>query len=57
LTIHATVGSPPIRKAAVACLKRIEFKKEIRLVVMRAGNFQVGIRDEQLHPVVLDRLI
>jgi impB/mucB/samB family C-terminal domain len=46
-----------IRKSAFACLKRIELKKKVRLVGVRASNFQGRNRDDQHHPEVLDRLI
>ena len=52
-----TDSEEEIRKAAFACLKRIEFKKKVRLVGVRAGNFQGKNKDDQRHPEVLDRLI
>ena len=52
-----TDSEEEIRKAAFACLKRIELKKKVRLVGVRASNFQGKNKDDQHHPEVLDRLI
>lgn len=51
-----TDSEEEIRKTAFACLKRIELKKKVRLVGVRASNFQ-GENDDQHHPEVLNRLI
>jgi len=52
-----TDSEEEIRKAAFACLKRIELKKKVRLVGVRASNFQGKNKDDQHHSEVLDRLI
>ena len=52
-----TDSEEEIRKSAFACLKRIELKKKVRLVGVRASNFQGRNKDDQRHPEVLDRLI
>ena len=52
-----TASEEEIRKSAFACLKRIELKKKVRLVGVRASNFQGRNKDDQRHPEVLDRLI
>jgi len=46
-----------VRKTAFACLKRIELKKKVRLVGVRASNFQGKSKDNPHRPEVLDRLI
>ncbi|MCX5838655.1 MAG: DNA polymerase IV [Deltaproteobacteria bacterium] len=52
-----TDSEEEIRKAAFACLKRIELKKRVRLVGVRVSNFQGKDKDDQPHSEVLDRLI
>ena len=52
-----TDSEEKIRKAAFACLKRIELKKKVRLVGVRASNFQGKSKGDDRHPEVLDRLI
>ncbi len=52
-----TDSEEEIRKTAFACLKRIELKKNVRLVGVRVSNFQGKNKDDQHHPEVLDRLI
>ena len=53
---HCTDSEEEIRKAAFACLKRIELKKRVRLVGVRASNFQE--KNSADHPCSLpDRLI
>jgi DNA polymerase-4 len=52
-----TDSEEEIRKAAFACLKRIELKKKVRLVGVKASNFQGRNRNDQHHSEVLDRLI
>jgi DNA polymerase IV len=46
-----------IRKAAFACLKRIELTKKVRLVGVRASNLQKQDIDDGHPPEVHDRLI
>ncbi|MBU4372607.1 MAG: hypothetical protein L6300_00815 [Syntrophaceae bacterium] len=52
-----TDSEEEIRKSAFACLKRIELKKKVRLVGVRASNFQGKNKDDQRHSEVPDRLI
>ena len=52
-----TDSEEEIRKAAFACLKRIELKKKVRLVGVRASNFQGKSNDDRRHPEEPDRLI
>ena len=52
-----TDSEEEIRKAAFACLKRIDLKKRVRLVGVRASNFQGRNKDDQRHPEVPDGLI
>jgi DNA polymerase-4 len=52
-----TDSEEEIRKSAFACLKRIELKKKVRLVGVRASNFQGRNKDDQRHSEALDRLI
>jgi DNA polymerase-4 len=37
---HATDKDEEIRKAAFACLKRVELKKRVRLIGMRASHLE-----------------
>jgi DNA polymerase IV len=52
-----TDSDEEIRKAAFACLKRIELKKKVRLVGVRASNFEGKKKDNQNSSEVLDSLI
>ena len=52
-----TDSEEEIRKAAFACLKRIELKKKVRLVGVRASNFQGRNEDDQQHPEAHHRLV
>jgi DNA polymerase IV len=52
-----TDSEEEVRKTAFACLKRIELNKKVRLVGVRASNFQDRHKDNEHHPELPDRLI
>jgi DNA polymerase-4 len=52
-----TDSEQEIRKAAFACLKRVELKKKVRLVGVRASNFQGRNEDSQNQSGELERPI